>query len=388
MVRAYSKVLRLVQSYPEPHLLGFEKTTYTTGVTPAAVAVDNGSAFAYVANNNEYGIDGSDSVTVLDMRRKLPHAIIHHASFDQPYTISFDDSNRAYVTNSNSPGMAGEVGTITVIDTTHHTVTGVLQCGGLTPGAGGFDGPSGMAILGGVAYVINYGAPGGVSSGNGNTLSVVDIASDTLLQTIVLRTDVPAAPSAVALANNQKFLYISNYVDGNTGTGTVQVLRTLDNVLVATIPGLSGPFAIKVDRTGSRVYVTNFGSNNFAPYGTTVSIIDTNTHTLVKTIQVGIQPSGLAFAPCGHRAYVSNYNTLYATAAPTFADLTPGGGTINIIDTIDERVVSPTINTGQGPAGLDVSPDGTMLMVVNYIANTCEEYALNPCPRCPCTITP
>jgi DNA-binding beta-propeller fold protein YncE len=54
--------------------------------------------------------------------------------------------------------------------------------------------------------------------------------------------------------------------------------------------------------------------------GTTVSVVDISSNTIVATIPVGIQPSGIAITPDGAYAYVSNYSTLYD--GPNFTDLT------------------------------------------------------------------
>ncbi len=76
--------------------------TINTGVTPAGIALTPDNVFAYVTNNNNYGIAGQDSVSVLDLTINLPGHIITDASFNQPYTITLNPSRtKAYVTNSN-----------------------------------------------------------------------------------------------------------------------------------------------------------------------------------------------------------------------------------------------------------------------------------------------
>jgi YVTN family beta-propeller protein len=328
--------------------------TINVGVTPAGLAITNDSRTAYVANNNNYGIAGQDSVTVLDLKHNLPLQTITHPSFNEPYTITLNAQNtKAYVTNSNST-------TITIINTANNTVSGIID---------GFDGPSGMVItpVGNRAYVNNYGGPEGVHSGNGTTISIVDLNSNTIIGAPIV---VDQAPAALAISPDGAFVYVINYVDGNPGTGTMSVIDTFSNTVVATIPGFSGPFAISLTPNGKYAYVTNFGSNNFAPFGTTVSIVDLCTNTIIDTIEVGIQPSGIAIACDCRYAYVTNYNTLYAVGAPQFDDLTPGQGTINIIDTTTHEVISPTIVVGQSPANIAIAPNGKHAYVTNYTSNT------------------
>lgn len=330
--------------------------TFNVGVTPTGMAVTPDSKYLYVANNNNYSIPGSDSVTVINLRNGLPITTITDASFNQPYTITMDSSGLvAYVTNSASPALLGQQGTITIIDTSTKKVLGVLS---------GFDGPSGMAIKNNVAYVNNYGAAAGLGSGNGKTISVVDLSTKAI--TAIITTN--QAPAALALTPDQKYLYVANYVDGNPGTGTVQVIDTSTNKITTTITGFSGPFAITMNPKSNYAYVTNFGSNNFEPYGTTVSVISLVSNTIIATITLGIQPSGIAVTPNGKRAYVSNYNSLYTS--PSFDTLVPGQGTVNIIDLDNNTVLYPTIPVGQSPANVVIPNNGSYAYVSNFTSNT------------------
>ena len=341
--------------------------TIPVGVTPAGLAVTPDNNFVYVANNNNYGISGVtsvgitgvDSVSVINANTNLPITTIYDQSFSQPYTVTINASGtRAYISNSNST-------TITIIDTGSNTVLGTI---------GGFDGPSGFAITPDQtkAYVNNYGGPEGVMSGNGTTVRVVDLQTSSIVGAPIT---VGTAPAGLAVTPNGAYVYVINYIDGNPDTGTISIIRTSDNTVVGTIPGFSGPFSIAITPDGSFAYVTNFGSNNFEPYGTTVSVVDLSSNTIVATINLGIQPSGLAITPDGRFAYVSNYNTLYAS--PTgFQNLTPGQGTVNIIDTATNTVISPIIAVDQSPANVAISPNGQFAYVSNYISNTVNVIAL------------
>lgn len=328
--------------------------TIPVGVNPAGLAITSDSRTAYVANNNNYGIAGQDSISVLDLKHNLLAQTITHPSFDEPYTITLGiTSHKAYVTNSNST-------TITIINTMNNTVCGIID---------GFDGPSGMVITpaGNRAYVNNYGGPEGVQSGNGRSVRVVDLNSNSIIGAPIC---VGLAPAALAISPDGAFVYVINYVDGNPGTGTMSVIDTSSNTVIATIPNFSGPFAIAITPNGRYAYVTNFGSNNFAPFGTTVSIVDLNSNMIIDTVAVGIQPSGIAITPDCRYVYAANYNTLYAVGAPQFEDLTPGQGTVNIIDTKTHEVVAPVIVVGESPANIAIAPNGKHAYVSNYTSNT------------------
>ena len=331
--------------------------TIPVGTNPNGIAITPDNKFAYIANNNNIGNPGADTVSVLDLSTNTVLTTISDASFNAPYTVTINPAGtKAYVTNSGGS-------TVTIIDIATNTVTGTII---------GFDGPSGLVINPAntaIAYVNNYGGPI-LGSGNGYTLSVVNLNSNTIVSTITLGSPPPPpiAPAALAITPNGAFLYSANYVDGNTGTGTVSVINTNSNTVISTIHGFSGPFNIVITPDGKYAYITNFGSNNFSPVGTTVSVINLSTNQIQTTINVGIQPAGIALTPNGLFAYVTNYNTLYLGS--NFTDLTPGVGTINVINIATNQVIPNVTVVGASPANIAISPDGTRAYVTNYSSNS------------------
>lgn len=321
-----------------------------TGVTPAGMAATPNGRYLYVANNNNYGIAGSDSVTVVDLKSQQVVTTIQDASFNEPYTVTINaDGSAAYVTNSNS-------NSVTVIDIATNTVTSVVT---------GFDGPSGLTIVPGTtaAYVNNYGGPLGVGSGNGTTVQKLNLATNTLIGSPIT---VDLAPAAIVASPDGLYVYTINYTTGNTGAGTMsRITVSNDEVLVDAVMGLSGPFGIVLNRSGSEAYVTNFGSNNFAPYGTTVSVIDLLSLAISSTYTLGIQPSGIALYQ-NRYLVVTNYNTLYAGSM--FTDLTAGQGTAQIIDLQKQIILGTTLPVGQSPSAVVLS--GEQAYISNYTANT------------------
>src|SRR4030095_14848020 len=123
----------------------------------------------------------------------------------------------------------------------------------------------------------------------------------------------------------------------------------------AKIPGAGdttdGMFPVAVDpRTG-------------IPVSGTVSVIDTATNAVVKTIEVGLHPCGMALSPDGARVYVTNANS----------------DTVSVIDTASDAVIK-TVHVGQigpgrvpllgsAPNAVTVSPDGHTLYVANAAEN-------------------
>lgn len=332
--------------------------TINGGVNPGGMAITPDSRTAYVANVNSYEITNEHTVSVLDLKTNAVKTIIRDPSFNEVYTITLNErATKAYATNSNSS-------TVSIIDTKTNQVSGVIP---------GFDGPSGMVIdhRRHIGYVNNYGGPGGVGSGNGKTVSIVDLKTNTIIGSIV----VDQAPVALAISPNGKFVYVINYVDGLTGTGTLNIIKTATNQVVGTVTGLFGPFGIAVTPDGRFAYITNFGSNDFDPIGTTVSVVDLTKRHITATINLSLQPAGIAISKDGRCAYVTNYNTLYRHK--DFTELSAGAGTVAIIDISRNKVLPHTIPVGASPARVAISPNGKFAYISNFTANTIDVIALH-----------
>jgi YVTN family beta-propeller protein len=201
--------------------------------------------------------------------------------------------------------------------------------------------------------------------------------------------------SAQTLAQNA---YITN-----SGDGTVSVIDTVTNTVIATIAVGAQPFGVAVAPDRSKVYITNNAGNS-------VSVIDTATNTVVATILVQENsPIGVAVTPDGGKAYVANQSsesvTIIDTATNTVTgrifvgdfhlatgvavtpdgtkvyvtSLNPGGpssvaGAVSVIDTATNTVVTalpgPSGEAGIAPFGVAVTPDGSKVYVANRFSNS------------------
>src|SRR4051812_44791030 len=100
------------------------------------------------------------------------------------------------------------------------------------------------------------------------------------------------------------FAYVPNWTDNTvsyftTGGGGTPTPTTISDA------SFNYPLAAATSPDGTKVYVTN-QANGFAG---TVSVIDTISNTVTKTINVGNSPHGVAFVPNGTKAYVANQNS-------------------------------------------------------------------------------
>src|SRR5262245_49048691 len=119
-------------------------------------------------------------------------------------------------------------------------------------------------------------------------------------------------------AEAKPFAYVTN-----PGAGTISVIDTATNTVVATVPVGGAPRWVAITPDGTRAYVTNVGA---------VSVIDTATNTVVATVPVGNSPQGVAITPDGTRAYVTIGIGL--------------GGAVSVIDTATNSVVANLLWVG------------------------------------------
>ena len=153
-------------------------------------------------------------------------------------------------------------------------------------------------------------------------------------------------PGFVAIAPNGKFAYVAN-----RAAGTVTVVDTAIDKLVATIPIPDGPpqyLAFAPD--GSRLYVSVFNDPDRSI--NRVAVLDTQTNTVLTTIPVGSRPYALAVSPDGKQLYVPNHDS----------------GTISVIDTGSNSLVTD-IRVKPNPHWVDFSKDGKVVYAANHESN-------------------
>src|SRR5215831_12135007 len=106
------------------------------------------------------------------------------------------------------------------------------------------------------------------------------------ISALALALGLLAATGASALAQSA---YVANQLDN-----TVSVIDIASNTVIQTIPVGVNPFGAAVSPDFKRAYVTN---GYPGPGGNSVSVINTATNTVIATIPVGGSPTGVAVAP-------------------------------------------------------------------------------------------
>ena len=168
------------------------------------------------------------------------------------------------------------------------------------------------------------------------TVSVINTTNNTVLATI----PVGRFPSGVAITPDGTRIYVTNIFD------SISVIDAATNSVVATIPSVQFPTGIAITPDGTRAYVPN--QQDFI-----ISVIDTATNTVVTTIPLS-GGAGIAITPSGAQAYVTS----------------PGAGTVSVIDTATNTVTATiSLGTSQNPSGVAITPDGTRAYVTISFPN-------------------
>jgi YVTN family beta-propeller protein len=192
--------------------------------------------------------------------------------------------------------------------------------------------PTGLAAIGGFAYVANQNDAG--------TVSVINTATGAVVKTIT----VGSQPSAVAIDQVTGLAYVTN-----RGSGTVSVINTATNTVVGSAIRVgSSPqdLAVAHNATITRAYVVNNAGNS-------VSVIDARNGNSVSTISLGSgsAPTAVAVSADGTRAYVTHRTLL-------------GGGRVSVINTATNTVIA-TVNVGSSPQDVAVNPLDNRVYVAN-----------------------
>lgn len=260
------------------------RTVPLPGCGPYGAAVAPDGSYVLVTCN-----DSRDLAVVVDSDFEDEGEPIRHEVLlgESPRGVAIAPTGGlAYVANYDD-------GTVTRIDTRTLSVR-VLDVG---------NGPWGVAAVYDEAagdikvYVANH--------LDGSVSVITDDGAQTEVDTIA---DVGINPVGVAVSPDGRYAYVANYTDGQVGT--VAVIRTSDDQVMATLPAGIGPWGVAVGSQGEFIYVTN--SQIPGPF--TVTVIRATdqgpfadrVHSVYHTFPVGQEPLGVAAPRNGSFAYAIN----------------------------------------------------------------------------------
>jgi YVTN family beta-propeller protein len=245
--------------------------------------------------------------------------------------------------------------TVSVIDTKTNTVVKTI----VLPEPNRFPGGVAVSPSGSRAYITNL-CDGGIQGlstcmpGDTGSVSVIDTATNTVIATIVVGSE----PSGIAVTPDDSRVYVVNGCDSNCAAGdpattasSISVIDALsgsptENTVIRTIPlpFATGAAGIGMNQAGSLVFVSSISDRTGT--GGTLAAIETATGTILDVMQIPVVATQLVMNPASARLYI--------------ASLT---GELAVIDTasfsyINNVTVSPGIS-------LVIKPDGTRLYVTN-----------------------
>ena len=143
-------------------------------------------------------------------------------------------------------------------------------------------------------YPANYREFAYVTNGGSNTVSVFDVVHLRLDREI----QVGQNPTGVTANPKRNEVYVVNS-GSSTSNGSVSIIDSEKNAVVATIPVHRQPYFIEVDPGGDLAYVANSGSNS-------VSILDLKTRREVAAIETGQGPGLARISPDSNSLVVTN----------------------------------------------------------------------------------
>jgi YVTN family beta-propeller protein len=153
-----------------------------------------------------------------------------------------------------------------------------------------------------------------IANSTGNTVTILDLVYLRPDRTISVGVD----PVALAINPKRDEVYVVN-AQPDQSAGSVSVIDTLKNAVVATIPVHRNPTAISVDASGQRAFVANTESN-------TVTEIDLDTRRAIASAATGNKPDAALIAPDGRTLVVTNRAggsvSIYSTGIPPLGNKT------------------------------------------------------------------
>jgi YVTN family beta-propeller protein len=250
-------------------------------------------------------------------------------------------------------------------------------------------------------YPANYREFAYVTNGGSNTVSVFDVVNVRLDRQI----EVGQNPTGVTVNPKRNEVYVVNSGDGSAN-GSVSVIDTEKNAVVATIPVHRKPYFLDVAPDGDLAYVANSGSNS-------VSVIDLNARREIAVVGVGESPGIARITPDGRSLIVTNRlgnsasiletsasgppqirNVISGCPEATDAVVLPdsskvfvacsGGHQVMAIALAQSADVNHSarpdqleamLDVGRSPVHLALKPDGGELFVSNFDSNSISEIA-------------
>ncbi|MBD8498384.1 YncE family protein [Paenibacillus arenosi] len=222
--------------------------------------------------------------------------------------------------------------------------------------------------------------------------NVIDVF-DTTTSALIISIPTGGLPQSVVMRPDGLQVYATNAMTNNVVVIDVDTNMTIG----APIPTGLNPFAVAFSLPVSKAYVTDFS-------GPSITVINTNTLSVITTIPLVASPFNIAATPDGSKVFVclnTNNVVVIDTATDsiiTTINLSPSTGVfdiaitpdgtkayvsasttneIRVINTITNALMNnATIPLGNGPRSIAITPDGTKAYITTFSENIVHVFDL------------
>jgi YVTN family beta-propeller protein len=251
------------------------------GLFPEDIAFAHGGRQAFVTNST----DGTVSVIDTATRRVTQTIDLTGIPMTFPFgVIATRNSRKVYVTGV---GLASDAG-VAILDNSNPRRITI----GSTITLPGFTHRPALTPDGRLLVVPR------VQLGGGPEAVLIDTTTDRVVDVISL--DSAGGPQAATVTPNGRFAYVGIFGGVLGGEGGVAVVdlarRAVVTVIRTPAPEVHG---VRASPDGRFVIATNYRLG-------TISVIATATNTIVANVEVGAEPNDIAFTTDGRRAFVTN----------------------------------------------------------------------------------
>ncbi len=331
-------------------------TVYVRSAAGDAVGQVSGNVVISSLGAASQNVAVSGTVNALPTVNVVPNQTVTNGATTA--TANFTGTGNLFTWTNDTPSIglpatgSGNIGSFTAINTGSSPITATVT---VTP------------INTGFAYIAN--------SGSG-TVSVINVVTNTLATTITM----PSDPYCICTSPDGSKVYVG-CDNGTTSETSIAVINTSTNTVTSSMPlkSYGNPLGMIISPDGVMLYVLN------SEFGT-VTVVNTATNAIIAVISVGTSPHGIAISPDGSKVYVSNQftdnlsvintatNTVVANvtigSSPDIA-ISPNGtiyasilspNSVSVINPITYAVIAQ-IPVSSDPTVLVVSPDGTRVYV-------------------------
>jgi YVTN family beta-propeller protein len=263
---------------------------------------------------------GSPSSARQDVAPLTPLAVKRIPAGESPHSVAVSpDGRHIYVTNFHP-------GTVSIVDPNLEEIVATIKV---------VENPYGVAAR-------PDGRSLNVTSPGSKRVDRVIIPGTATPMDVDIQTGISHAPYGIAISQDGGRLYVALALED-----AILILDAFaKQVNEPLIGSMDFPVGVALSPDGGTLYASSY-------FHAAVRVVDLARGTVVRKLDVALNPYGLAVSKDGGRLYVTH-----------FPD-----GNVSVVD-VDSNAAVATIPVEDGPRGIAISPDGRHLYVTNMFADS------------------